>query len=73
VPRRTGVIAALVAANTGRRPSEEARRKLSEAHRQRGTRPTRAGRPWSSKEDAVLPGLPAAEVARRTGRTREAV
>jgi hypothetical protein len=64
-----GVVAALVAANTGRRLSEETRRKMSEAHRRRGTRPPKAGPPWSAEEDALLRALPAAEAARRTGRT----
>jgi hypothetical protein len=68
-PAAAPVIAALAAANTGRRLSEETRRKMSAAHRRRGTRPPKAGRPWSAAEDALLPGLPAAEVARRTGRT----
>jgi hypothetical protein len=68
-PRPRAVSAALVAANTGRRLSKETRRKLNEAHRRRGTRPPRAGPPWSPEEDALLPGLPAAEVARQTGRT----
>jgi hypothetical protein len=68
-----GVIAALVAANTGKLLSEETRRKLSEAHGRRGTRPPKAGPPWSATEDALLRTLPAAEVARRTGRTLSAI
>jgi hypothetical protein len=46
---------------------------MSEAHRRRGTRPPKAGPPWSAAEDALLPGLPAVEAARRTGRTPGAV
>jgi hypothetical protein len=46
---------------------------MSEAHRLRGTRPPKAGRPWTAEEDALARELPAAEAARRTGRTLRAV
>ena len=46
---------------------------MSEAHKRRGTRPPAAGRPWTADEDELLSTLPAAEVARRTGRTLTAV
>jgi hypothetical protein len=46
---------------------------MSTAHRRRGTRPPNAGPPWTAQEDALLRVLPAAEVARRTGRTPGAV
>jgi len=46
-PRPPHVIEALRAANVMRRQSEETRRKRSEAHRRRGTRPPAAGRPWT--------------------------
>jgi hypothetical protein len=46
---------------------------MSAANRRRGTRPPKAGRPWSVREDELVRGLPAPEVARRTGRALAAV
>jgi hypothetical protein len=48
-------------------------RKWDKAHRRRGIRPPKAGRPWTAEEEALLRQLPPAEVARRTGRTLKAV
>jgi hypothetical protein len=68
------VIEAMRAANLGRKHTEQTRRRMSEAHLRRGTRPPKAGRPWTAAEDALLTaGLAAAEVAARTGRTLGAV
>src|SRR5262249_25101925 len=67
------VVEAVAAAHRGTRASEESRRKMSEAHRKRGTRPPKAGRPWTEEEDALVRTLPAKEVARRTGRSLSAV
>jgi hypothetical protein len=53
--------------------SAEAWAKMSAAHRRRGTRPPKAGRPWTGAEDELVRTLPAAEAARRTGRTLAAV
>jgi len=53
--------------------SAEARAKMSAAHKRRGTRPPKAGRPWTAEEEALLRRLPPAEAARRTGRTLKAV
>jgi hypothetical protein len=64
---------ALAAANRGRSQSEETRRKRSEAHKRRRTRPPAAGEPWSPEEDELARTLPPEEVARRTGRTLTAV
>src|SRR5262249_52396269 len=58
---------------TGIKLSAETRRKMSRAHRLRGTRPPKARRPWTAKEDALIRRLPAAEVVRRTGCTLTAV
>jgi hypothetical protein len=63
----------VAAAHRGIRHSEETRRKMSEAHRRRGTRPPKAGRPWTDEEDDLVRTLPAKEVAGRTGRTLRAV
>jgi hypothetical protein len=60
-------------ANLGRRPTDEARRKMSKAHRRLGTRPPKAGKPWTAREDALVRTFRAQEVARRTGRTLTAV
>jgi hypothetical protein len=53
------------------RHTEEARRKVSEAHRRRGV--VGPGHPlWAPEEDELLRTLPPAEVARRTGRSPKA-
>src|SRR5262249_47390473 len=70
--RPAQVVEAGAAAQRGTRASEETRRKLSEVHRQRGTRPPKAGRAWTAEEDALVRTLPAKEVARRTGRSLSA-
>jgi hypothetical protein len=72
-PRRDGMMEALAEANRGRALDEETRRKMSEAHRRRGTWPPAAGRSWTAEEDELVRNLPAKEVAERTGRTLAAV
>jgi hypothetical protein len=72
-PRPPHVGEAVAAAHRGKRASAATRRKMSEAHKRRGTRPPKAGPPWTAEEDALARRLPAAEVARRTGRTLQAV
>ncbi len=67
------VLAALLKANKGRKVSAEARRKMSEAHKRRGTRPPSAGVPWTADEDALLGTMKDGDVAERTGRSEEAV
>jgi hypothetical protein len=68
------VVEAMRAANLGRPLSAETRRKMSEAHRRLGTRPPKAGRPWTPEEDGLITGeLPPMEVAVRTGRTLSTV
>jgi hypothetical protein len=57
----------------GRPASAEARRKMSEAYKQRGTRPPAAGPAWTPGEDALLGTMPDKQIARRTGRTLLAV
>jgi hypothetical protein len=72
-PRPAHVVEAIARGHRGTHPGAEARRKMSEAHRRRGTRPPKAGRPWTAEEDELLRALPAKEVVRRTGRTLAAV
>jgi hypothetical protein len=50
----------------------ESRRKMSEAHRKRGTL-VPGTIVWTAEEDELLKTLPAEEVARRTGRTLKAI
>jgi hypothetical protein len=62
-----------LAARTGSRHTDEARRKMSEAQRRRGAWPPAAGRPSQPWEDALLGTMPDAEVATKTDRTSRAV
>jgi hypothetical protein len=72
-PRPPHVVEAVRKAHLGTRHGEETRRRMSEAHRRRGTWPPAAGEPWTAAEDALLGTMPDKEVARRTGRTPGAV
>jgi hypothetical protein len=72
-PRPPHVIDAVRRAHTGKRHSPEARRKMSEAQRRRGTWPPAAGKAWEPWEDELVRTLPRKEVARRTGRTVGAI
>jgi hypothetical protein len=72
-PRPPHVAQAVIKAHLGHRHSKAARRRMSEAHRRRGTGPPKAGRTWAAAEDALLRSLPAQAVAERTGRTLAAV
>jgi len=73
VPRPRHVVDGMRKRMLGVKLSAETRRKISRTHRTRGTRPPKAGGPWSAKEDAHLKRFPAAEVVKRTGRTLTAV
>jgi len=53
--------------------SLEHRRRISDAHRRRGTRPPRAGRPWTAEEDSLLGTMPDEVIVHRTGRILGAV
>jgi hypothetical protein len=72
-PRPPHVTEAMRQGRTGKPHSVEARRKMSEAHKRRGTRPPNGTRLWTAEEDAIVAKLPAAEAAKRTGRTLIAV
>jgi hypothetical protein len=67
-PRRPEDLAPSHAAHRGAKRSEEARKRMSAAQKARGTRPPKAGKPWTEREDELVKTVPAAEVARRTGR-----
>lgn len=60
-------------AHIGRTASEETRRKMSEAHKRRGTRPPAAGVPWTEAEDEILRSHTAKEAAEKLDRTYSAV
>jgi hypothetical protein len=66
------VVEALAAQRRGTRHREESRRRMSETHRHRGTL-VPGTQVWAPEEDALVRSLPAAEAARRTGRTLGAV
>src|SRR5262245_66686227 len=70
-PAHVGEVVA--AAHRGTRHSEQTRRKMSEVHRLHGTRPPKVERPWTDREDELVRMLPAKQVAKRTGRTLQAV
>jgi hypothetical protein len=65
-------VEALAAQRRGTRHREESRRRMSEAHRRRGTL-VPGTVVWTKAEDRLVRSLPAAEAARRTGRTLVAV
>jgi hypothetical protein len=66
-------VRAILAKNLAKARTPEVWKKVGQAHRKRGTRPPKAGRPWSPEEDALLRKMSPAEVARQTGRTLSAV
>jgi hypothetical protein len=72
-PRPAHLMEALARFNRGRKLPEATRRKMSQAHKRRGTRPPWLNDPWPPEHDALLGTLPDAEVAERTGRTLQAV
>lgn len=67
------VIKAVIKAHLGTKASEETRRKMSESHKARGTRPPKAGRPWTPEEDELLRTLSPFKAAVRCRRTLRAV
>lgn len=71
--RPTHVIEALRRAHLGKPTSEETRRKQSESHKRRGTRPPWLNAPWTPEEEELCRTRPASEVANLTGRTLWAV
>ena len=72
-PRPPEVIEAMRKARLGKPLSAETRKKMSETHKRRGSRPINGTELWAPAEDALLATLPAAEVAKRTSRTVFAV
>lgn len=72
-PRPKHVIAAMRRRMKGTRLSNQARRRMSETHKARGTRPPAAGRAWEPWEDELVRTLPTAAAVTKTGRTLSAV
>ncbi len=72
-PRPKHVLEALQRANAERNPSVETRKRMSDAHKRRGTIPPAAGIPWLATDDALLGTMPDKVVAKRTGRSLNAV
>jgi len=72
-PRPAEVIEKMRKANLGKKLSKTHRLRMRHAHLRRGTRPPKAGRAWSAKEESLLRRLPPKLVAARTGRTLTAV
>jgi hypothetical protein len=73
VPRPRHVMRALQAGRRGKPHPPEVRARLSALAKARGIRPPTAGPPWTERENELVRTLPPAEVARRTGRTLQAV
>jgi len=71
-PRPPHVLEAMRVARRGTHHTEEARRRMSETHRRRGTL-VPGTVPWTAGEDELVRTLPAEEAARRTGRSLQAV
>jgi hypothetical protein len=71
-PRPVHVVEAVVRAPKGKPLSAETRRKMSAAHKARGTL-VPGTRLWTAEEDELVRTLPRGEAARRTGRTLKAV
>jgi hypothetical protein len=67
-PRPQHVLDAMHTARRGLKHTEETRRRMSEAHRSRGTL-VPGTVPWTAEEEELVRTLPAEEVARRTGRS----
>ena len=53
--------------------TEGAKRRMSAAHKARGSGGVNPGRAWTAEEDALVWSLDPAEAARQTGRTVKAV
>jgi hypothetical protein len=71
-PSPPHVLEAMHAARRGLPHTDEARRRMSETHRQRGTLVPGTVR-WTAGEDEPVRTLPVEEVAQRTGRSLQAV
>ncbi|WP_020469151.1 hypothetical protein [Zavarzinella formosa] len=72
-PRPRHVIEAMARGRKSKGVSKETRRKMSETHKARDTRPPAAGKPWTPAEDELVRTLPIAEVMSQTGRSYQSV
>ena len=68
-PRPRHVVEAMKKGRTGKPHTEDARRKMSEANRRRGTWPPAAGQVWEGTGDVLVEKLSPKDAAERTGRT----
>jgi hypothetical protein len=71
--RPAAIVAGMRARMLGKKLSKTTRRKMSETHRARRTRPPWLNPEWSTEDDALVRSLPASEVVTRTGRSLSAV
>src|SRR5262249_62171789 len=71
--RQAHVVEAVREAHAGTKHTEEARAKMSRAHRRRGTRPPAAGEPWTAREDEAVRTKTPTEAVKATGRALAAV
>jgi hypothetical protein len=71
--RPKSVVDALKKVNTGRPLGATHRARQSAAHKKRGTRPPWLNPAWTAEEDSLITTLTPAEVAKKTGRTLQAV
>ena len=60
-------------AKLGGKAADSTRKKMSESHERRGTRPPAAGRPFTAQEDELIRTLGTIEAAKRTGRSRQTI
>jgi hypothetical protein len=67
------VIKAMREGRTGKLHDAETRWRMSEAHRKRGTRPPKAGHPWTAAADELVRTRPVGDIVRATGRSQRAV
>lgn len=72
-PRSASTVEKMRRTQTGTKHTATTKQAMSATHRKRGTRPPWLNPAWTAAHDALLAKLPPAQVARRTGRTLQAV
>ena len=71
--RPRSVIRKMIQAKTGTKASDETRRKMSDSHKARGTRPPKAERAWTAEEDDAVKTMSPIKAAMRCRRTLQAI